>query len=637
MEQVLTRQQGELVALERQLVLRVRDALARSDGQRADLERLASLVNEMDELFLLVIVGEYNTGKSTFINAILGDEVFAMGDLPTTRDISILRYGKAGPPELIGENVQLYHYPLEVLRDLDIVDTPGTNSIERMEEAITRQFVPRADLVLFVTSLLQPLTASELDFLAHISEWGKKVVFVVNGVDRRNSDEQLDRVREYLNREIGARLGATTPTLYFISALQALRGKLAARAENAGAAGGHPELPSQTSMPQSQPATLESHPAALQSQSAPLQGNATPGIVDPRNEYPALERYVLETLRETDRVRLKLLSPLGVLRNVLKNNVAALDTRLIVVHEDARVLRSIHEQLDAYSKEMRTDSERYLIEVRNVLYELERRGRSWFERTIRIGNANFLRNKDAVENRFRAEVVTDSPHAIEEVVHKMVDWTVQRNLRLWSSVFAELDAHTARLRESGALTPHGDTEFQYNREEMFSRLREPIERRLSEYDSDREAREIVDSVKAAVNQAFGVNVLAIGLGALLVTAFTTAALDVTGILTATIFAIAGWLIIPAKRRQLIEDFETKIAKLNDDLATLLRAKFEEQLRRYEEQLLEVVAPYERFLETEKTKLEGGLSQLREAEREVGALEQRVIATFPEEASPAAPR
>jgi len=596
LEQVLTRQQAELVALERKLVLRVRDALASSDGSRTDIERLASLVNEMDELFLLVIVGEYNTGKSTFINAILGDEVFAMGDLPTTRDISILRYGNAGPPEPIGEHVQLYHYPLEVLRDLDIVDTPGTNSIERMEEAITRQFVPRADLVLFVTSLLQPLTASELDFLAHISEWGKKVVFVVNGVDRRNSDEQLDRVREYLTREIAARLGAAAPTLYFISALQALRGKLAARGDPA------PEA------------------------AAPAQ--------DPRNEYPALERYILETLRETDRVRLKLLSPLGVLRHVLRNNVAALDTRLVVVHEDSRVLRSIREQVDAYSNEMRTDSERYLIEVRNVLYELERRGRSWFERTIRIGNANFLRNKDAVENRFRAEVVTDAPHAIEEVVHRMVDWTVQRNLRLWSSVFAELDAHTARLRESGALSPHGDTEFQYNREELFARLREPIERRLNEYDSDREAREIVDSVKAAVTQAFGVNILAIGLGAILVTAFTTAALDVTGILTATVFAIAGWLIIPARRRQLIRDFEIKIAKLNEDLGELLRVKFEEQLKRYEHQLLEVVAPYERFLETEKVKLESGLAELRDAEREVGVLENRVVATFPEAATTA---
>ncbi len=598
MEQVLTRQQGELVALERRLVLRVRDALAKSDAPPADVERLASLVNEMDELFLLVIVGEYNTGKSTFINALLGDEVFAMGDLPTTRAISILSYGEAGPPKSVGENVHLYHYPLEVLRDLDIVDTPGTNSIERMEEAITRGFVPRADLVLFVTSLLQPLTASELDFLTHIREWGKKVVFVVNGVDRRNSDDQVDRVREYLTREITTRLGASSPTMYFISALQALRGKLAARrGATAPAASGGPA------------------PASV----AP----------DPRNEYPALEKYVLETLRETERVRLKLLTPLGVLRNLLKGNITALDGRLLVVHEDARVLRSIREQLDAYSAEMRSDSERYLIEVRNVLYELEGRGRSWFERTIRIGNANFLRNKDAVENRFRAEVVRDSPQEIEGVVHRMVDWTVQRNLRLWSSVFAELDAHTVRLRESGALAPHGDTEFHYNREELFARLREPIERRLGEFDTDKEARQIVESVKEAVTTAFGVNVLAIGLGGILVAAFTTAALDVTGVLTATIFAIAGWLIIPARRRRLVNEFEAKIAKLNEDLAKLLRTKFEEQLGRYEQQIVEIVAPYGRFLETERVKLESGLGELRDADREVTTLEQRVMATFPE--------
>jgi small GTP-binding protein len=591
LEQVLTRQQGELVALERRLVLRVRDALTQADGARADVERLAALINEMDELFLLVVVGEYNSGKSTFINALLGDEVFAMGDLPTTRAISILRYGEAGPPESIGDHLQLYHYPLEVLHDLDIVDTPGTNSIERMEEEITRGFVPRADLVLFVTSLLQPLTASELDFLTHIREWGKKVVFVVNGIDRRNSDEQLDRVREYLKREVTARLGAGAPSLYFISALQAFRGKLSARTGQ-----------------------------------APGDGT-TP---DPRNEYSALERYVLETLRETERVRLKLLTPLGVLRHVLKANVSTMASRLLVVDEDANVLRSIREQLLAYSNEMRSDSERYLIEMRNVLYELERRGRSWFERTIRIGNAFLLRNKDAVENRFRAEVVQDTPQAIEAVVHRMVDWAVQRNLKLWRTVFAELDAHTTRLRESGVLAPSGDTEFQYNREELFSRLREPVERRLDEFDTEREAREIVTSVKEAVMSAFGVNVLAIGLGGIFLAVFTTAALDVTGVLTATLFAIAGWLIIPARRRHLVRDFETKISTLNEDLAALLRKTFEEQLTRYERQLLEVLAPYERFLDTERKKLDTGLAALREAEREVSALEHRVLETFPEE-------
>ena len=592
MDQVLTRQQAEFIADERRLVLRARDVLSNADGPRADVERLAKLLTEMDELFLLVIAGEYNAGKSTFVNALLGDEVFAMGDLPTTRAISILRYGNPGPAEPVGDHTLVYRYSLDVLRDLEIVDTPGTNSLERMEEEITRGFVPRADLVLFVTSLLQPLTASEMDFLSHIREWGKKVIFVVNGVDRRNSDEQLDHVRDYLARELTTRLGGPPPTTYFVSALRALRTKQALRTDAGGTA----------------------------------QGAAT-SQTDPRDEFPALERYLLDTLRETERVRLKLLSPLGVLRHVIERNAASLTSRRQVVDEDTRVLRTVRQQLDVYGKEMRTDSERYLLELRAVLSEVERRGRTWLERNIRIGNFNLLRNRDAVENRFRNEVVADAPRQIEDVVQRMVDWTVQRNLKLWTAVFAELDAHTARLRASGALAAQGDTEFQYDREDLFGRLRQPVERRVGEFSAEAEARTVVESMREAVTQAFGVNVLAVGLGAVFIAVFTTVALDVTGVLTAALFALAGWLIIPARRRRLIRELEEKIGKLSADLSALLAAKFEEQLARYERQLLEVLRPYERFLETEAQKLDMALSAVGETRLEVDSLERRITAAF----------
>lgn len=575
-------------------MLQARDALARVEGSRADVDRLAKLLDEMDELFLLVVAGEYNTGKSTFINALLGDEVFAMGDLPTTRLISILRYGEPGPPQPVGDHTLIHHYPLEMLRDLEIVDTPGTNSIERMEEEITRGFVPRADLVLFVTSLLQPLTASELGFLTLIRDWGKKVVFVVNGVDRRNSDEQIDRVREYLAREIPQRLGGPPPVSYCVSALQALRRKRAA--------------------------------AGVLTDGG---GIPTPPIIDPRDEFPALERYLLETLRQHERVRLKLLSPLGVLRHVLERNVDGLDARLDAVHSDATVLRSVRGQLESYGAEMRTDSERYLLEVRQVLTEVERRGRAWLERTIRIANFGLLRNRDAVENRFRAEVVADAPRQIEDVVNRMVDWTVKRNLKLWTAVFQELDAHTERLRASGALAAHANTEFQYNREELFLRLRQPVERRLEEFNAEVEARQVVDSVKEALTQAFGVNVLAVGLGAVLVTVFTTAALDVTGVLTATLFALAGWLIVPARRRRLIRELEEKLERLAQDLSALLSQKFQEQVARYETELLDVIQPYERFLLAEREKLERGVTELRAARDEAHRIEQRIDAAFPE--------
>jgi small GTP-binding protein len=588
MDQLLTRRQAELVAVERTLILRVRDQLASAEGSREDIERLARLVNEMDELFLLVVAGEYNAGKSTFINALLGDEVFAMGDLPTTREISILRHGEAGPPQPSGKHTLVYHYPLDVLRDLEIVDTPGTNSLERMEEMVTRDFVPRADLVLFVTSLLQPLTASELDFLTLIRQWGKKVIFVVNGVDRRNSDEQIDRVREYITGEVVKRLGGPEPATWFVSSREALHARLAARD---GADGEHADDVSLA--------------------------------LDPRNEFPALERYLLETLRDDERVRLKLLSPLGVVRKVLDDNLAILGTRLGVMRDDSRVLGNVRQQLDAYTTEMRTDAERYQIELRAVLTEVERRGRTWLENNVRIGNIKLLRNKDAVENRFRNEVVADAPREIEEVVHRMVDWTVKRNLKLWSAIFAELDAHMARLRESGALAQHAETEFQYNREELFLRLRQPVEQRLGAFDAEREAMGIVQSMRDALTQAFGVNVLAVGLGAVIVTVFTTMAVDITGVLTATLFAIAGWLIIPARRRRLIRELEERIAKLSEDLSAILAAKFDEQLGRYRQQLLDVIQPYERFLELERVKLEQALRELTGVRTEVDALEGKI--------------
>ena len=590
METVLNPAQSDLLAAERRLVLGVRDILAGADGPRADVERLAALLVEMDELFLLVVVGEYNTGKSTFINALLGDEVFEMGDLPTTRAISILRHGPAGPPQAAGEHVRVFRYPLDFLRDVEIVDTPGTNSIDRMEEEITRGFVPRADLILFVTSLLQPLTASELDFLEHIRAWGKKVIFVVNGADRRNSPEQLGRVREYLQREVTNRLDQAPSAIYMVSSLEALRAKITARTAN-----------------------------DLQAPRPPL---------DPLNEYPALERYILETLRETDRVRLKLLSPLGVVRNLARTNLQALDARLEVVNEDGRVLNAIRDQLERYVADMRADSDRYLTDVRNVLYEIERRGQRWFEETIRIGNINLLRNKDAVENRFRNEVVADGPQQIENVVHRMVDWLVRNNMKLWNAAFTEVQAHTERLREKGALAPQGGSEFNYNREELFARLRAPVENRLGQFDTEREAREIVAAVKDSLAQTFGVNVLAVGLGAVLVAIFTTAALDVTGVVTATVLAVAGWLILPARRRKLIQQLHETIARLNVDLASLLSSNFEEQLKQYERQMLEVIEPYERFLATEREKVERAATALREVEDRITALEVRIEDEFP---------
>ena len=477
-----------------------------------------------------------------------------MGDLPTTRAISILRYGEAGPPEPSASTCSSITIRSTCCATSRSSTRRGRTRSSGWRRRSPADFVPRADLVLFVTSLLQPLTASELDFLAHIREWGKKVVFVVNGVDRRNSDEQLDRVREYLTREVTARLGGPPPTIYFISALGRCARRCAAQRRSASRASAAPRRPIRATSFRRSSATCSRRCA---------RRSACGSSCSRRSASCA---------------------------TCSTANLAALETRLDVVHEDARVLRSMREQLEAYTQEMRTDSERYLLGVQNVLYELERRGRD----VVRADDPHRQhRTSCATRTRSRTASGTRSSPTrrseIEDVVHRMVDWTVRatsscgRRCSPSSMRTPRGCAPQARWRRTA--TPSSTTTARScsrgcaSRSSAGSASSTPRRRRARSW----------TRCKEAVAQAFGVNVLALGLGAVLVAVFTTAALDVTGVLTATLFAVAGWLIIPARRRQLIRELEDEDREAERRSLGASVAKFEEQLARYERQLLEVIA------------------------------------------------
>ena len=170
---LLRAEDQQLVSDERAALAALRDALVRLDAAPDSLDALGRSIQQLDELFLIVIVGEFNAGKSAFINALVGQAVLEEGVTPTTAQVQLLQYGEAASRTERTPHLHVVSAPAPVLREIAIVDTPGTNAVIREHEAITADFVPRSDLVLFVTSTDRPFTESERQFLSVIRDWGK--------------------------------------------------------------------------------------------------------------------------------------------------------------------------------------------------------------------------------------------------------------------------------------------------------------------------------------------------------------------------------------------------------------------------------------------------------------------------------
>ncbi len=200
MQRLLTREHDELLRRERALLEGLRVHLARLDAPEADQELLKRSLQQLEELFLLVVVGEFNAGKTAFLNALLGGKMLPEGVTPTTSEIYVVRYGDELRQEANGDDYHTIRAPVEWLHELNLVDTPGTNAVIQRHQEITEHFIPRSDLVLFVTSVERPFTESERLFLERIREWGKKIVVIINKIDLVQNEQELQEVVDYVAR-----------------------------------------------------------------------------------------------------------------------------------------------------------------------------------------------------------------------------------------------------------------------------------------------------------------------------------------------------------------------------------------------------------------------------------------------------
>lgn len=578
-----TTAQHELIAQEQALLQRLHGVMDLFPGASEDRVTVRDVARALDDLFSVVIVGEFNAGKSAFINALLGQKVMEEGVTPTTTRINLLRAGEQVAQHLDSDGFVVVTHPASFLRQVTVVDTPGTNAVIREHEAVTQQFIPRADLILFVTSADRPFSESERQFMTGIRAWGKKVVIIVNKADLL-SETDLQTVLRFVHEQVRALLGFT-PEVFPVAARLALAAK------------------------QSPPGEVRD---ALWT----------------RSRFAPLEEYIVRTLDVSRRLRLKLLSPLGVAERVMGRYRAVADERLRLLAGDRETLARIDSQLAVYRADMERDFAHYLTQVDNVILQLLQRGDRFFADTLRIGRIPDLLNSERTRGAWEREVVGNTPQEIDAIVQGLIDWLVERDLRTWHAV-TELVQRRQQVQPNSEMIGEVSRQFAYDRQALLNSVGARAQEVVQRYNMAGEAERLSRDVQSAVLQAGIVQVGAVGLGAAVIAAATTALADFTGLLAATMVAALGLVILPARRRRAENQFHARTEDLRQRLLATLHEQFAAELDRSLTRIREAVEPYTRFVRAEAERMERVGAEIDRIAADISRIRYAIDALVPE--------
>ena len=214
------------------------------DGRLARfIPQAQALMSQLNAPLALAIVGEFNAGKSTLLNALLGEDLLPVGVLPTTAHQGVVRFGprraarvyftddhdikaeecdfeKAS--ELMRENAEEierieFVFPHPSLRALEYWDTPGFNAIEERHEAVAERALNNAEAILWVMDANQVLSQTQFELIDRVKNGDEKIVVVINKVDRLQNPDDVQELVDYVTENIGDDILGVFP----ISALRA--------------------------------------------------------------------------------------------------------------------------------------------------------------------------------------------------------------------------------------------------------------------------------------------------------------------------------------------------------------------------------------------------------------------------------
>lgn len=568
LRQILPEEAQRAVESERVLLARVKELAERFEPGGPDAARVRELLGHIDDLFLLVVVGEVKAGKSSFINALLRADVCPEGPIPITDRVHLLTWGETESQTASEPYVVRRSLPLESLRRMCVVDTPGTNSPLRRHQEITEGFLPRADIVFFVTSIDCPLTHTELTLLGDIRRrWQKEVACILAKVDL-HPEKDRPIVMEYLQGSFREHLGFTPP-IFPVSS------RLARDAHRSGDA-----------------ALLEA------------------------SGLPAVERYIVDNLTEAQKLLLKLKSPLGTTLDVLGQIESAASLRASVLEEDFSGWRTLREQVGHSGTFLAERAERHLAPVSVAFENLESRGRHFLREAFRVRNLRMLSDTARFREAFEREVVRDASAEVDARVADAAHWLGEETRALWERSLAHFQEHVAIAKYRDQVLAGTGPSFRSTRRETLDGIVEGARRTVASWSPEGECARIRQVASGGIARMLGTELIAAGLGATIAATLLPTVLGLVGLALAAAIAVGGFFLLPARRVLAVESFEAGVRAARDATLDAMRSAITAEADRAATAVLDAFAPFEEFYEARRKSLDAFRAEARALRDEV---------------------
>ncbi len=512
---------------------------------------------QLEEPFYLLVAGEYNSGKSSFINALCGEHVLQEGPTPTTNRITLLTYGEKVEIKEVGDHLCQATYPMESLKDVTLVDTPGTNSIILEHAALTESFVHRAELVLFVTSADHPFTESERQFLQFLKgKWGRKVLFILNKIDLKSAKEHAEIVT-FVEKNCYRLLGFE-PKVLSLSAKEAYRGKVEANQE-----------------------LLE------------------------KSRIPEVENFIFEKLDLDTKIDFKLVSPLKYLHNVFTELQQNLSEKVSRCNTDIKSIERFETRLKNKKQDMRDYTMKYKDEIKLVFSRLKEKLDNFLLSYVTVKSVILSKvGREKINDRFKREVygLMNPQSDLDRIIDDVVDYVARNNRALWDLARDHVEKEVGYDRRvGGLLNGHAERHYDDRRHEIEIALKSRS-KEFRELDIEREAERLNSSVQGGFISFLATEAFAVGIGVGITIMFPFIVPPTVTIGLAVALAFVGLAIFPQKRKSFRNEFIKRTDAICERFVEFMKFEIDKAIDRVIEDISNNISSYRdlRWTEREET-------------------------------------